>query len=51
MGHQWVFDSNITLGLVFGGGTFDPETERSLGLLLEGLTFWPHLGLNLGYSF
>lgn len=50
-GHQWVFGSNVTLGLVFGAGTFDIQSETNRGILLEGLTFLPHFGLNLGYRF
>ncbi|MFS4417730.1 DUF3575 domain-containing protein [Maribacter sp. 2307ULW6-5] len=48
-GYQWVFGSHISLGLVFGAGTFDYDSDQDRGLLLEGLTFWPHLGLSLGY--
>ncbi len=50
-GYQWVFDSNITFGLVLGAGSKDLDTEQDRGLFINGLTFWPHLGLNLGYSF
>jgi hypothetical protein len=50
-GYQWVYESNITFGLVFGAGTYDLDSEQNRGIFIDGLTFWPHLGLNLGYSF
>jgi len=50
-GYQWIFDSNITFGLVIGAGTYNLDSEQDRGLFIDGLTFWPHIGLNLGYSF
>jgi hypothetical protein len=50
-GHQWIFGSNVTLGLVFGAGTYDIESDTNRGIFLEGLTFLPHIGLNIGYRF
>ena len=51
LGHQWVFRSDITLGLALGAGTFDLDSDQNRGILLEGLNFWPLLGINIGYRF
>ena len=50
-GYQWIFNSNITLGVVLGAGTFNLDSDQNRGILLEGLTFWPHIGVNMGYRF
>lgn len=50
-GYQWIYNSNITFGLTLGAGSKELDTEQDRGLFIDGLTFWPHLGLNLGYSF
>ena len=50
-GYQWVLDSQLTIEIIFGGGTLnmdidDPEIE-----FLGNIGFFPHLGLTLGYNF
>tara|TARA_B110000046_G_C13015905_1_gene408733 strand:+ start:1146 stop:1685 length:540 start_codon:yes stop_codon:yes gene_type:complete len=50
-GYQWVFDSQITLGIIFGGGTLNLDSDVPGSEFLDDLNFLPHLGLTLGYNF
>ena len=50
-GYQWVFDSKVTLGIVFGGGSLNIDSDIPEIEFLEIFGFLPHLGLSLGYNF
>jgi len=50
-GYQWIFDSKITLGLVFGGGSLNFDSDIPEFEAFGNLDFLPNLGVNLGYNF
>jgi len=50
-GYQWVFDSQITLEIIFGGGTLNIDSDIPDIEILENIGFLPHLGITLGYNF
>ena len=50
-GYQWVFDSQVTLGIVFGGGSLNINSDIPGIEFLEIIGFLPHLGFSLGYNF
>ena len=50
-GYQWIFDSQLTLEIIFGGGTLNIDSDNPEIEFLGGLGFLPHLGLTLGYNF
>ena len=50
-GYQWVFDSHITLGIIFGVGTLNIDSDKPGVEFLDGIGFLPHLGITLGYNF
>lgn len=50
-GYQWVFDSQVTLAIVFGGGSLNINSDIPGIEFLEIIGFLPHLGFSLGYNF
>lgn len=50
-GYQWVFNSQITLGIVFGGGSLDVNSDIPNTIYEDDIGFLPHFGFALGYSF
>ena len=50
-GYQWVFNSQVTLGIMFGGGTLNIDSDIPGIEFLEIIGFLPHLGFTLGYNF
>lgn len=50
-GYQWVFDSKITLGLIFGAGTLNSDSDIPEFEAFGDFNFLPNLGINIGYNF
>jgi hypothetical protein len=50
-GYQWVFESQITLEIIFGGGSLSVDSDIPEIEVLGNIGFMPHLGFTLGYSF
>jgi hypothetical protein len=50
-GYQWIFDSQITLEMMFGGGKLNIDSDNPELEFLGDIGFLPHLGLTLGYNF
>lgn len=50
-GYQWVTDSQLTIGIIFGGGTLNIESDNPNIEFLGDINFLPHLGFTLGYNF
>ncbi|WP_299365899.1 DUF3575 domain-containing protein [Winogradskyella sp.] len=50
-GYQWIFDHQLTLEIIFGGGTLNIDSDIPEIEFLGDIGFLPHLGLTLGYNF
>lgn len=50
-GYQWVFDSQLTLEIIFGAGTLGIDSDIQEIEVFEDIGFLPHLGLTIGYNF
>ena len=50
-GYQWVFDSHITIGVIFGAGTLNFDSDNNLEEFFDGKGIFPNLGLTIGYNF
>lgn len=50
-GYQWIFDSKLTLEIIFGGGTLNIDSDIPEIEFLGEIGFLPHVGFSLGYSF
>lgn len=50
-GYQWVFNSKITLELLFGLGSFNLNTDVSGIEDLSNINVFPNLGVTFGYAF
>ncbi|WP_350288023.1 DUF3575 domain-containing protein [uncultured Croceitalea sp.] len=50
-GYQWVFDSQLTMEIIFGAGTLDIDSDIPDVEFIGGIRFLPNVGLTLGYNF
>jgi len=51
-GYQWVLDSQLTIEIIFGGGTINIDSDvPEIEFLSDISGFLPHLGFTLGYNF
>ncbi|MDB4094130.1 DUF3575 domain-containing protein [Flavobacteriaceae bacterium] len=51
-GYQWVLDSQLTIGIIFGGGSLNIDSDDpTIDFFLGDIGFLPHLGFTLGYNF
>ena len=50
-GYQWVLDSQLTIEIIFGGGTLNIDNDKPEIEFLGDIGFLPHLGFTLGYNF
>ena len=50
-GYQWILDSQLTIEIIFGGGTLNIDSDQPEVEFLGDIGFLPHLGFTLGYNF
>lgn len=51
LGYQWVFDSKMTMGISFGGGSLNIDSEIAGLEIFNAIGFLPQAGISIGYSF
>lgn len=51
LGYQWVLESNMTVGLVFGGGSLNIDSDLAGLEIFDAIGFLPQLGFSVGYNF